>query len=315
MVTLPAEGGAAARPQRRLRLGRQARTRLLLTALMVPALLCTGVLVAWPIAKLIQISFYELRLAELMRPIVKPWTLANYAAAIGHPGFLPSLGATAIFVFAGTAAALAMGLATALLLDLRLAGSALFQALIVSPWSVAPAIASLIWMFLLNDQFGLVNYLLLATGVVASPVPFLTSPDVAIWAVTFAAAWKSYPFFTVMLLAGLQSIPRSLHEAAMMDGAGRLRRFRAITLPGLAGFLRVTVFLGLLSAFRNVESVLVMTGGGPARSTETLAVRVYAETFQFLSPGRGAALGVLTLGVAVATTLAFLWAGRRRARS
>ncbi|BBK43479.1 ABC transporter permease [Allostella vacuolata] len=311
MASLPARSEAL--PRRRPRLGRQARTRLLLTALMLPAILCTAVLVAWPIAKLVQISFYELRLAELMRPITKPWTLANYTAATGHPGFVPSLAATAVFVFAGTAAALAIGLATALLLDLKLAGSTLFQALVVSPWSVAPAIASLIWMFLLNDQFGLVNYLLLAAGLVSAPVPFLTSPDVAIWAVTFATAWKAYPFFTIMMLAALQSIPHSQYEAAMMDGAGRIRRFTAITLPGLRGFLRVTVFLGLLSQFRNVESVLVMTGGGPARSTETLAVRVYTETFQYLSPGRGAALGVLTLVVAVATTLAFLWATRKRA--
>lgn len=312
-MPLPADPAVAARLRHRPRLSQQARTRLLLSALMLPAILCTAILVAWPIGKLIQISFYELRLAELMRPIAKAPTLANYEAAIGHPGFLPSLAATAIFVVAGTAAALAVGLATALLLDLKFAGAALFQALIVSPWSVAPAIASLIWMFLLNDQFGLVNYLLMTVGAVAAPVPFLTSPDVAIWAVTFATAWKAYPFFTVMLLAGLQSIPYSQHEAAMMDGAGRIRRFQAITLPGLRGFLRVTVFLGLLSAFRNVESVLVMTGGGPARSTETLAVRVYTETFQFLSPGRGAALGVLTLGVAVLTTLAFLWTTRRRA--
>ncbi|BBK31190.1 carbohydrate ABC transporter membrane protein 1 (CUT1 family) [Stella humosa] len=311
MVTLSAE--PAAIPRRRPRLGRQARTRLLLILLMLPAILCTAVLVAWPIGKLIQISFYELRLAELMRPIVKPWTLANYEAATGHPGFLPSLMATAIFVFVGTALALVIGLATALLLDLKLTGSSLVEILVVSPWSVAPAIASLIWMFLLNDQFGLVNYLLLASGLVSSPVAFLTSPDVAIWAVTFATAWKAYPFFTIMMLAGLQSIPHSQYEAAMMDGAGRARRFLAITLPGLRGFLRVTVFLGLLSAFRNVESVLVMTGGGPARSTETLAVRVYTETFQFLSPGRGAALGVLTLIVAVATTLAFLYATRKRA--
>ncbi len=312
MTTLPAEAAAAAGPVRRRR-GRQARTRLLLVLLMLPAILCTGALVAWPIAKLVQISFYELRLAELMRPITKPWTLANYHNATGHPGFLPSLWATAVFVFAGTALALVLGLATALLADLRLAGASWFEAIVVSPWSVAPAIASLIWMFLLNDQFGLVNYLLLAAGLVAAPVPFLTSPDVAIWAVTFATAWKAYPFFTIMLLAGLQSIPYSQYEAAMMDGAGAVRRFFAITLPGLRGFLRVTVFLGLLSAFRNVESVLVMTGGGPARSTETLAVRVYTETFQFLSPGRGAALGTLTLLVAVATTLVFLYATRKRA--
>ncbi|BBK36557.1 ABC transporter permease [Allostella sp. ATCC 35155] len=312
MVTLPAGAPAAAMP-RRPRLRGPARTRLLFLALMLPAILCTGALVAWPIAKLVQISFYELRLIELMRPITKPATLANYAAAIGHPGFVPSLWATAIFVFAGTAIALLMGLATALLADLRLAGASWFEAIVVSPWSVAPAIASLIWMFLLNDQFGLVNYLLMGAGLVSAPVPFLTSPDVAIWAVTFATAWKAYPFFTIMLLAGLQSIPYSQYEAAMMDGAGAFRRFVAITLPGLRGFLRVTIFLGLLSAFRNVESVLVMTAGGPARSTETLAVRVYTETFQFLSPGRGAALGTLTLIVAVATTLLFLRATRRRA--
>lgn len=291
---------------RRPRLGLQRREQLFHLALVAPALIVTAALVAWPIYKLVFISLHELRLPELMRSVVKPMTLANYEKALGHPDLPHVLWNTLVFTLGGTCVAFALGLASALALNACKKGRAALQTLVISPWGVAPVVAAVIWMLLLDERVGLVNAALSGAGIVDAPIPFLTSPDWAMGAITFVAVWKEYPFFVVMLLAALQSIPRELYEAAQMDGAGVLRRFSAVTWPLIRPVAAIASFLALLSAFRNVETVLVMTGGGPARATETLAVRVYTETFRFLSPGTGAALGVLTLLIAVIAA-ALLW--------
>jgi multiple sugar transport system permease protein len=151
-------------------------------------------------------------------------------------------------------------------------------------------------------------------GLAAQPIPFLTNPDLAIFTAALVFLWKSFPFYIITLLAGLRAIPDQLYEAARMDGAGALARFADITWPLLRPFAIVALFLGLLTALREVETILVLTGGGPARATETLAVKVYLETFRYLSPGKGAAAGVIVLlaGLCIAVLLwQPLW---RRAR-
>lgn len=288
--------------------------RVFLLCLLLPALLVTAAFVAWPIVKLVQISLHELRLPELMRPIVKPATLRNYERALFHPDMPRVLWATFVFTVGSTAVAFVMGLATALALQAVSRGRSALQTAIISPWAVAPVIASVVWMLLLDERFGLVNATLIASGLAAAPVAFLTAPDWALASVTLVAVWKEYPFFTVMMAAALQSVPAELYEAARLDGARTGQVFRFITWPLVRPVAAVAIFLATLSAFRNVEAILVMTGGGPARATETLAVRVYTETFRFLSPGTGAALGVLTMLVSLAIALAFWPAIKGRPR-
>ena len=272
----------------------------------------TAALVAWPIAETVRLSFYELRLSQLLRGHDQPFTLANYNRVLEGTIFWPLMMQTLVFTLVGTVAAGLLGLASALAFDGRHPAARAGALMAALPWSVAPVIASLVWMFMMSEQLGVLNYMLLATGIASKPLPFLTSPDLAIWSVTLAAVWKAYPYFLVMFLAGLQSIPPSIIEAARMDGAGRWRLLIDMRLPQLRPIMWLTGFFGVLSAFRNVETILVMTGGGPARSTETLAVRVYAETFLFLNPGRGAALGVLTFLVALAVSLPLLLRMRER---
>lgn len=281
------------------------RDQIFYLLLLLPAVGVTAALVGWPILKLVQISFHELKLGELMRPIVKPATLANYVRALGHPDLPRVLWSTLVFSVGSTVGAFVVGLGSALALERVVRGRAVLRAIVISPWAIAPVIASLAWMFLLDERIGLVNAWLLAAGLVAQPVPFLTSPDWALTSVAAVSLWKEYPFFTLVLLSAISSVPRECHEAAALDGAGPLQQFRYVTWPLIRPVAAVAMFLALLSAYRNVETILVMTGGGPARATETLAVRVYTETFRFLSPGTGAALGVLTLALALGVLLAF----------
>jgi multiple sugar transport system permease protein len=281
--------------------------------LLLPAVLVTTAFVAWPIVKLFQISLHELRLSELMRPIVKPITLANYERALLHPDMPRVAFTTAVFTVASTAMAFLFGMATALALGSLGRGRAAMQTALISPWAVAPVIASVVWMLLLDERFGLINAAVLGTGLASSPVPFLSEPDWALLSVTLLAIWKEYPFFTVMMAAALQSVPRELYEAARLDGAGPVALFRYVTWPLVRPVAVVAIFLATMSAFRNVETIMVMTGGGPARSTETLALRVYTETFRFLSPGTGAALGVVTLLVGLLLAAVFWPAMMRKA--
>lgn len=287
--------GSTSEKKPRLKLTSAMRARLFHLALILPAVLLTVVLVAWPIWFVLRTSFFELRLGELMRPLTKPVTLANYAAVIGHESFWPSVGASVVFIVVGTGLAFVVGLLAALALNRALPMRGLFRVAVVTPWAVAPVVASIAWAFILDERFGLANYVVLQLGFARQPVPFLTNPDVAIITAALVFLWKSFPFYVITLLAGLRAIPDQLYEAARMDGAGALARFADITWPLLRPFALVALFLGLLTALREVETILVLTGGGPARATETLAVKVYLETFRYLSPGKGAATGVIVL--------------------
>jgi multiple sugar transport system permease protein len=280
--------------------------RLFYLLLMLPAVLVTMALVIWPVWFVLRTSLFELRLAELMRPLTKTMTLANVEAIIGHESFWPSFQATGIFVVLGAGLAFVIGLLAALALDRALPARATLRLAVVTPWAVAPVVASIAWAFLLDERFGLVNYFAMSAGLVRQPIPFLTEPAIAIYTTAFVFLWKAFPFHVVTLLAGLRSIPSNLYEAARLDGAGAVARFRYITWPLLKPFALVALFLGALTALREVETILVLTGGGPARASETLAVKVYLETFRYLNPGRGAAAAVIVLGLGLAVA-AIIW--------
>ncbi|MGL5114039.1 MAG: carbohydrate ABC transporter permease [Beijerinckiaceae bacterium] len=296
-------------------LSRDAAERLFHAALIAPAVIVTAALIVWPLWFVLRTSFHELRLAELMRPLTKPVTLANFTAIVGHESFWPSVETTAIFVACGAGLAFIIGLLAALALDRAIPARGALRLAVMTPWAVAPVVASIAWAFLLDERFGLINYIALQLGLIAQPAPFLTDPSLAVFSTAFVFLWKAFPFHAITLLAGLRAIPPNLYEAARIDGAGPLMRFWTITLPLLKPFALVALFLGVLTALREVETILVLTGGGPARATETLALKVYLETFRYLQPGRGAAAAVILLLVGLVIG-AIVWRPMsRRARS
>ena len=283
----------------RVRQGRRfrlTRDRLHLLFLAPASVLVLG-LIAWPIVITAELSLYEIRLFDILRGRTGEPTLANYAHVLSSPQFHAALWRTLVFVFASTALAFLWGLVTALALNVRFPGRMAARLAIISPWIVPSAIASLVWMFLFDGHLGLINYAMLSAGLIDRPIAFLVHHQWAMAAVVTASAWKSYPFFTVMLLAGMQSIPAQYYEAARIDGASAWRRFADITAPALRNIAAVAVFLSLLASFREVETILVMTGGGPARATETLSLMIYNETFQAYRAGRGATLGVIAFAL------------------
>ena len=271
--------------------------------MLAPAALLIVALVAYPILAMTNFAFQDVELFDLMKDNPSEYTTRNFVRLFSDPRTGNMFRVTAIFVFVGTAVAFFWGLATALLLDRAFPGRAAVRMLIVSPWAVAAVVASLSWMFLLNTETGLVNYFLLSAGIVDRPVNFLGSVTTALPTVIFVSAWKSYPFFTVMLMAGLNAVPRDALDAARLDGANPVTSFFWVTLPAIRPVIAISLPLSLLSSFREIETIFALTKGGPGRATETAAMAVYNQAFQFFEVGRASALGVVVFVICLVLVL------------
>jgi len=274
-----------------------------LTILPVLAVLTT--ILIYPLIQVLVMSF---RAVDLGRPIPgEPFIgLANYAEMLRRPQFWQSLWVTVIYTLSVVVLTCVGGLVVAQLLNARFHGRALARALLILPWALPPVVTGLVWSWMFDFQFGVVNYALRLLHLVDKNVNWMVNPDLALPAVIVATAWKHLPLATIILLAGLQSISGELYEAAHIDGANALQRYRYVTLAGLRPVLGLLLLLETLWNFKSFTYIYMMTGGGPARSTESLVVSVYYEAFQFYKFGYAAALGTIILLICVAITLVYL---------
>jgi multiple sugar transport system permease protein len=268
------------------------REELLALSFLWPSLLILAALFAYPLADVIRLSFYD---SNLRRDV---WVgLGNYTALLTEdPLFWGALLNTVIFTAFSVALHLAIGLALALLLNLGINRTFrnLARGLLIVPWLLAPTVAGMIWVLMLAP-FGVANGFLASLGLIDAnaTVSWLGSPSTALGAVTAMNVWRAFPFFMVMLLAGLQAIPRQLYEAAEIDGASLFRQFWHITLPQLRAVIATVVLLDSIWTFRAFDPVFVMTGGGPAHSSEVLATAIYFDGFQKLKFGYASAEAVV----------------------
>jgi len=268
------------------------REELLALSFLWPSLLILAALFAYPLADVIRLSFYD---SNLRRDV---WVgLGNYTTLLTEdPLFWGALLNTAIFTAFSVALHLAIGLLLALLLNLQINRTFrnLARGLLIVPWLLAPTVAGMIWVLMLAP-FGVANGLLASLGLIDAnaTIPWLGNPSTALGAVTAMNVWRAFPFFMVMLLAGLQAIPRQLYEAAEIDGASLFRQFWHITLPQLRAVIATVVLLDSIWTFRAFDPVFVMTGGGPAHSSEVLATAIYFDGFQKLRFGYASAEAVV----------------------
>lgn len=275
------------------------RRRVLELACLAPATLFTMALVAYPLGRMVALSLQEYQLA-------RPWSrgrfvgLGHYARLLGDDHFWHALGVTAIYTVAVTALAFVLGLAAALLVNRPLAGMPAIRTLLSIPWALPSAIAALVWLLLLQSSFGVVNYLLYAAGLFDRQVDWLLRGDTALLAVVVVGVWKVFPFNLLVLLAGLQAVPAELYEAVAVDGGGRPAQFHFVTWPALRYVATVALLLTGVHAFREFEQIYILTGGGPARSTETLGVQAYLQAFKFFDFGYASAIGVVMLALSLA---------------
>ncbi len=219
--------------------------------------------------------------------------------------FTSTLGFTFAYALSIVLFSYIVGLFTATLLNKNLRGRAAYRTVILLPWVIAPMVMATNWLWLLNDQFGLINRVLMQLGIVREPILFLASKDMARSSVILVGTWKNIPFMTITLLAGMQSIGTDLYEAARIDGAGGFKAFWHITLPMIRPVAVVSTTLLLIWAFNGFENVYLLTEGGPSSATMLMSIYAYNTAFLRSQMGYASALSVVMLGFMMALSLIY----------
>lgn len=232
--------------------------------------------------------------------------LENYRAILDSSDFWDSLVVSLIYTGVSVPVELVLGLGLALLLNREFTGKYVAQAAILFPWAIPTVINARIWAWMFNGQYGVINDVLVRIGVLADPYPFLAKPDMALASMLFITIWKTSSFMALILLAGLQSIPDHLYDAARMDGASKLRQFRDVTLPLLKPTLLVALIFRTLPAFQAFGLPYGLTGGGPAGATTTLVLYDHQLTFNRLSFGQGSATATIITLIALAIAMVYV---------
>ncbi|MFD9956448.1 carbohydrate ABC transporter permease [[Kitasatospora] papulosa] len=258
---------------------------LLLTA---PGLALFAAIIFYPLLSALFTGFFRQDLRLAGREFVG---LDNFAYWLDGD-FLTILAQTLVFTVGATLVPFVIGFALALALNTGLKGSGFLRGLFLFPWVIPGVVVSFLWMWIFNANYGVLNGVLMKAGFIAVPA-WLGQPGTAMLAVIVTKTWASFPWMMVMLLAGLQTVPRELHEAASMDGAGSIRRFFAVTWPQVRGVASIVLLLEFIWNFQHFDTIYVLTGGGPAGTTETFATAVYQTAFKGFDIGRATALGGL----------------------
>ncbi|SFJ53491.1 carbohydrate ABC transporter permease [Thermoflavimicrobium dichotomicum] len=221
-----------------------------------------------------------------------------------------SLGNTILFTVISVFLELVLGLGIALLINRKFFGRGLVRAAVLVPWAIPTVISALMWKFMFDGQNGIMAKFFELIGIVPDMGQLLTTKAGSMFAIIFADVWKTTPFMALLLLAGLQTIPQSLYEAAEVDGASKVQQFFRITLPLLKPAILVALLFRTLDAFRVFDLVYVLTGGGPANATETISIYAYKTMFGQLSFGEGSALSVVVfICVAIISIIFVRWLG------
>ena len=228
--------------------------------------------------------------------------LGNFQAVLADDATWHSAWITAQYVVLSVVPSFVAGLGCALLLNQRFPGRRWLRSLVLLPWAVPGVLVSILFLWLLDSSYGLVDTVLRRAGL-PGDIAWFTDEDMALYAVIVPTVWKGIPFFTLMLLAALQAIPGELYEAARVDGAAPWQRFQHVTWPGIHGAAVLALLLNALWVFREFDIIFASTAGGPGGATETLGVHGYLLAFSEHDLGQAAALGLLMVAIAAVATL------------
>ncbi len=250
---------------------------------LIPALITLAGVTIYPVLYVLWLSLHR-RL--LIFDISKFVGLENFGFLWRDQRFWNAFQNTVYFTAVSVALELLLGLAIAILLHRVFRGKGLMRTIILIPWAIPTVVSAKMWEWLYNGDYGLINYLL------GEKINWLGSPLLALNAAIFMDVWKTTPFVALLLMAGLQTIPLDLYQAARVDGASNWAQFKSITLPLLKPVILVVLIFRTLDAFRVFDAIYVLTGGGPANTTETLSIYAYKVLFQTLQFGYGSAISI-----------------------
>ena len=268
---------------------REQKTALIL---LIPAMLLLLLVFGYPIVRAFWLSLFTKNLGTQLQPVFSG--LDNYGRMMGDGRFWQSFLVTTIFTSASVISELLLGLIVALVLNQQFFGRGLVRTTAILPWALPTALIGLAWAWIFNDQYGVANDILQRLGFIQDGINWLGNPTLAMIAVVVADVWKTTPFISILLLAGLQSISADLYEAHSIDGASPWQSFTQITLPLLIPQILIAVLFRFAQAFGIFDLISVMTGGGPGGATEVVSLYIYSTIMRYLDFGYGAALVVVT---------------------
>ncbi len=278
--------------------------------MVIPALVCIGFVSLYPSVRSVLMSFYNIDLLKANTPFVG---LANYEKFFSNATSIRVLFNTFFWAVCSVCLGTIIAMITAMQLNKPFRGRAAFRSIFLAPWVTPPVVVASIWAVLLNRDLSPINGILMSLGLVETPIAFLADPTVY-WGflskpmlyLIVINLWNMQPFMVVMFLAGLQTVPKELYEAATVDGASKSRQFRHITLPLLAPVMETTLLLQCIWQFNNFNLSYLVTKGGPLNTTELLAVRVYTESMINFKYGYGAAISVVMVLVTLVPALMYI---------
>jgi multiple sugar transport system permease protein len=270
--------------------------------LLAPSLLLLGTLVVFPILYNAWLSLFD---KHAFLPVQRFVGLGHYVYFAHDEEFWNSFGHGLVYAGATLVLQLAVGIPAALLLNEGFRGRNVLRGVVLFPYVIPTIVAVILWKWLLNDSYGIVNAWLVGSGLTAAPVAWL-GKDWIMVSLVLTSVWQFFPFVVVTYLARLQTIPPELYEAATVDGAGAWRRFLHVTLPQTASVLFVIVLLRSIWMFTKFDTVWLMAGdGGVSRYIRTLPVYAYARSFTYLQAGMGAALSVIMFVLLIVATAVY----------
>ena len=270
--------------------------------LLVPTLASIGAVSIYPVLLGLWLSFRDTTLSSPTDTFIG---LDNYLQLFSDSQFWNAWIHTIQFTTASTLLETSIGLMIALVLSERFRGRGIVRAAMLVPWAIPTVVTSKMFGWLFDGQNGIVNYLLRSLGLIQHNVDWYGSPDFALATIVIADVWKTTPFMALLLLAGLQTIPDSLAEASVIDGANAWQRFWYVRLPLLTPTLLIASMFRALDAFRIFDLVYVLTGGGPADATEVLSTFTYKNLFSALQVGYGSTLATIMFITEIVIALIF----------
>ena len=307
---------AASGKRRRRRLLAQYRSRsarneaFFAAVLLLPAVAILALVIFYP---LVQALLLSLKDASLLNATVAPFTgLDNFKQLLGDEVFWTAVKNTFVLTTISIGGSLVLGMSLALVLNENLPFRNFFRGIALIPWVVPGVVVALLTLYMFNSQVGVIDYVLVQLGVTEGFVDWFGSTRNALWAIILANIWNQTPFYMLMILAGLQTVPEDEYDAVKVDGANVLQRFRYVTLPNIRGVLAIVIALQVIWNFNNFDLIWATTEGGPVNATTTLTVHVYRMAFKSLDLGYAAAIGVVMLIALLLFSVFYIRAMERR---
>jgi multiple sugar transport system permease protein len=272
----------------------------------LPSILVLAAILGYPILRSLLLAMQHVRLASGHMHV--RWIgLDNYSALLADGSFILALRNTIFFSLGEVVLVPLIGLGAALLLNHRFGRFGILRVLLIVPWAIAPVANAVLWKWILNANYGVLNAVLKSLGLIDHYVVWLGQPTRALALLLLVDVWKSVPFIALLFLAGLQRIPKILYRAARLDGASSWQSFRFVTLPSLRSAITIAVVLQTIWSLRVFDLVFVLTRGGPADGTVLLNFLAYRVTFNFLNIGPGAAIANVIFAMSFLLALLYIW--------